>query len=539
MVSLRLSAVQAVQLLPLLTLWPVLTMAAPTQHEETEWKLIGRAKNDDDLTGDFMALSDDVIIDALFTNLDTLQDELEICEESLREKLLGKYDRDSEMASNDFVYDPDNVLSKYARLETFPNFTTIVNSDSRPGSLSNKVVVNEANTDNFPSVSNRNHSGNDSLINVSNNSNTEDFGSDTNDSNNNNRTTIASASHSAHYSKAKVLDFGDDVVLQAAWDDIETDTPPPPSTQTNTYTPTTVKSDISDSTAPTTNEIDTSTLSTTKSDMTSSSTTTSDMPSSSSTTKSDMPSSSTTKSDMPSSSTNKKDMPSSSTATSDMLTATTIKDYTRPPTVNKSDMPLPTTIESTKAVPTVAKSDLFTTASLTETHHLYTTRATPPGTEGVTQEEASSIHSTLTKTVLEIHDDVVPQMSREGDPRELPPESVASDKLSPEVSRSDAKHADTTQATRQAQEHLTQDKDSSVQNTVTKTVHLPQEGSISRRSLQSTSKNKGSDEQRHLTKRSARDPLKPTALVVSKLSKRINQLKRWIVDCHIMYKMLK
>ncbi|BFZ04662.1 hypothetical protein BsWGS_07701 [Bradybaena similaris] len=41
----------------------------------------------DEGTGKIMALSDDVITDALFTNIDTLQDHLEICEEELRQKM--------------------------------------------------------------------------------------------------------------------------------------------------------------------------------------------------------------------------------------------------------------------------------------------------------------------------------------------------------------------------------------------------------------------------------------------------------------------
>ncbi|RUS84125.1 hypothetical protein EGW08_008099, partial [Elysia chlorotica] len=93
---------------------PLLTTAAPTNNKNsTEWRLIAQAEGDTGETGEVMTLSDDVIIEALFTNLDTLQDELEVCEEALREKVLGIEDFTSEMVDNRFVSDPDNILSMY------------------------------------------------------------------------------------------------------------------------------------------------------------------------------------------------------------------------------------------------------------------------------------------------------------------------------------------------------------------------------------------------------------------------------------------
>ncbi|GFN94457.1 hypothetical protein PoB_002096300 [Plakobranchus ocellatus] len=59
-------------------------------------------------SGDVMALQDDIVIDALFSNLDSVQDQLEICEEGLRQKLIKPNYEDPDMSHHDYIHITNN-----------------------------------------------------------------------------------------------------------------------------------------------------------------------------------------------------------------------------------------------------------------------------------------------------------------------------------------------------------------------------------------------------------------------------------------------
>lgn len=219
----------------------VLTKAAPANQEEREWRLIGQTEDDEDEPGNIMELSDDVIIEALFNNLDTLQDELEICEERLRLKLLGVDDENSEVEDNKFVDDPEDLLSKIVDVKLAGNISTekkgndaTVISNGPTTISSNSIVTTgsahiarEYNTDNFINMNSTDHLRNE--MNATITSTTANNNNSSSSRNNNNNKSTSSTIERLFGSEIKdntnVLDFHGDLV-PFQWNDFQNETTP-------------------------------------------------------------------------------------------------------------------------------------------------------------------------------------------------------------------------------------------------------------------------------------------------------------------------